>query len=87
MDIETAKAILNFVYPDNDYVEISTPYITYQSRWYTFYLRNYYNKADNTYWELTWSRGSTEQRENGPENIEAFKVERREAPAYVYVRV
>jgi hypothetical protein len=87
MDIETAKAILNFEYPDDDYVEISIPNITHQSRWYPLYLQNYYNKADNTYWELTWSRGSTDYQDDVSENIEVFKVERREVPAYIYVRV
>lgn len=48
--------------------------ITYQSRWSTYFKSIFHDKATNCYWQITWSRGSTEQQDNGVEDLEIEEV-------------
>lgn len=72
MDINIAKDCL---YEDTDnYESVTEPEIEYQNRWSTFYSQVFKNKADGTYWRISWSRGSTEYQDEGIENVEFHRV-------------
>jgi len=91
MKLKTAAAILNWDDDDDDdadnYEEVTKAKIFDQSRWSTFYSRVYKNKIDGTFWEIIWSRGSTEQQDNGPEDIGVNQVEPYEKTIIEYRRV
>ena len=91
MELKTAVAILNWDDDDDDdadnYEEVTKAKIFDQSRWSTFYSRVYKNKIDGTFWEIIWSRGSTEQQDNGPEDIGVNQVEPHEKTIIEYKRV
>ena len=91
MKLKTAAAILNWDDDDDDdadnYEEVTKAKIFDQSRWSTFYSRVYKNKIDGTFWEIIWSRGSTEQQDNGPEDIGVDQVEPYEKTIIEYKRV
>jgi len=77
MKQEVAEAILNFEdHEENEFfVEIDgTEVIEGQSRWYTTFSSVYEDTRDGTFWKVTWSRGSTEMQDDGPENINVQQV-------------
>jgi hypothetical protein len=76
MNQQIAEAILNFEdYEEEEFFEeVSELEITGTSRWNTFYSKVFQDTRDNTYWEITWSRGSTEIQDNGAEDIEFRQV-------------
>jgi len=89
MKQEVAEAILKW--DDNDevdnYEEVTVAKITGQSRWTTYYSQIYRNKIDNTFWMISWGRGSTEIQDGGPEDISVYQVEPREKTIVEYVIV
>lgn len=89
MNQEIAEAILNWEdHDDIDHFEkVTNVVITSQSRWSTFYFQIYKDKRDGSHWQLLWSRGSTEQQDQGPEDIEYFRVEERIVQKSEWVRV
>lgn len=86
MSLETATAILNW--DDDDFVddyEVITPEtIEGTSRWNTFYSRVYKHKTEETFWKISWSRGSTEYQDNGYEDITVCQVEPHEKTIIEY---
>lgn len=59
----------------DDYKEVTSRKITQQSRWSTFYAQVFQHKPTSTFWEICWSRGSTEQTDNGTEDVSVHEVE------------
>jgi hypothetical protein len=55
----------------DDYKPVTRSKIEDQRRWATMYSQVFQNTKDDTYWELTWQQGSTEQQEC---DLEATKV-------------
>jgi len=72
MDIYIAKDCL--CEDAEDYESVTEEEISYQSRWNTYYNQVFENKADGTYWKIHWSRGSTEQQDEGIQDIEFQRV-------------
>ena len=89
MNQEIAEAILRWEDHDDveHFAEVTVERIVDKSRWSTFYIRVYQDERDDTYWMLTWSRGSTEQQDEGPENIEFVEVKPVEKTIIDYVPV
>lgn len=69
-----------------DYEAVTSGTITSQSRWHTFYEQVFKKTSDGTYWEMTWHQGSTENQDEGPENIKIYEVEPKEVTVIQYVR-
>jgi len=72
MNLEIAMECLE-LYP-RDYVNVTEPEISYQSRWSTCYSQVFENVVDGTYWKIHWSRGSTEYQDNGIQDVEFQRV-------------
>lgn len=87
MNQEIAEAILNW--EDHEeaefFKEVGEEEITGKSRWSTFYSQVYKDERDESFWELSWSRGSTEQQDDGPENIGFQRVMPQEVTVIRYV--
>lgn len=60
----------------DDYAPVTDQRIEEQSRWNTYYSRVYRRESDGTFWELRWSRGSTEYQDDGIEDRVLTQVER-----------
>ena len=71
--------------PDG-YIVVSGEEITDQSRWSTYFRKVIKNVSSNQYWEITWSRGSTEQQDFGSEDIEITQVYPKEKTITVFER-
>lgn len=69
-----------------DYEEATRENIVSQSRWRTSFKQVFKKTADGTFWELSWSRGSTEVQDEGPEDVEIHEVEPKEVATIQYVR-
>jgi len=87
MKLETAVAILKWEDDVDNYEEVTEEKIFDKTRWSTFYSQVYKHKHNGTFWEITWSRGSTEQLDNGPEDIGVDQVEPYEKTIIEYKRV
>lgn len=89
MNKEIAESILNW--DDHDEVEFfvkETKEEMYdKSRWSTFYSQIYKDTRDGTFWQICWSRGSTEQQDEGPEDIEFSQVVPKEVIKIEWVSV
>lgn len=72
MDYATAKAIL--CEDEEGYTEVTPSKIVDQGRWKTFYQQVFEKEADGTFWEIFWSRGSTEYQDNGIEDVRCRRV-------------
>jgi hypothetical protein len=87
MNQEIAEAILNW--EDHEEVEffeeITEEEITNKSRWSTSYSRVYKDNRNESFWELSWTRGSTELQDNGTEDIEIQRVMPQEVTVIKYV--
>ncbi len=87
MNQEIAEAILKW--EDHDEVEffeeVTKNIMEEKSRWSTFYSQVYKDNRDGSFWRLFWSRGSTEQQDEGPENIEFERVMPKEVIITKYV--
>lgn len=82
MNLEIAMECLR-EYP-RDYESVTEEEIVDQSRWSTFYNQVFKNRVDGTYWKIHWSRGSTEQQDNGIEDIEFQQVFPKQKTITVY---
>lgn len=72
MDIDIAKDCL---YEEaEDYESVTEVEIVDQGRWNTYYSQVFENKVDGTYWRISWSRGSTEQQDEGIQDVEFQRV-------------
>jgi hypothetical protein len=47
----------------SDYIAVTSESIDDQSRWTTSYSQVFQNKLDETFWEVSWDRPSTEYQE------------------------
>ena len=70
----------------DEYEEVTKPDITGTSRWSTFYEQVFKKKSDGTFWEASWSRGSTEMQDEGIEGFEFHEVVPVEKTFTVYER-
>ncbi|WP_266031200.1 hypothetical protein [Brucella intermedia] len=88
MTPEVAKAILRWEdHEDVDhFAEVTGEQIHDTSRWHTHYSAVYQDKRDETFWEVSWSRGSTEIQDEGPENIDVYQVWPHKVETVVYTR-
>lgn len=68
-----------------DYEPETSEEILFQSRWSTHFSQVFHRVSDHTYWELSWSRGSTEYQDEGAENIEFSEVVPQEYTAVRWV--
>jgi len=59
----------------DDYKEVTSPEITDQRRWSTYFAQVLEHKPTSTFWEISWSRGSTEMQDNGTEDVDVCEVE------------
>lgn len=57
-----------------DYTNATESEIVDKGRWNTFYQQVFEKKEDGTFWEISWSRGSTEYQDDGPEDIRFRRV-------------
>lgn len=57
-----------------------------QSRWHTVFANVYTNEEKTVYYEATFRRGSTENNDEGPEDIEVIEVVPKEVTTTIYVK-
>lgn len=69
----------------DDYKEVTQPEIYDQTRWSTIYTQVVQHKPSDTFWEISWSRGSTEIQDNGIEDVDVFEVVPKEVTITKYV--
>lgn len=69
-----------------DYEEVTSEQVTDTSRWHTMYEQVFKKTSDGTFWEMSWSRGSTEYQDDGPEDVEIYEVEPKEVTVVQYFR-
>jgi hypothetical protein len=76
MKQEVAEAIIRWEDHDDaeNYTEVTSPEIYDQGRWETSFSQVFRDCRDNSFWEISWTRGSTEFQDEGPENIEVRQV-------------
>ncbi len=87
MNAEKAALILGEEADDQEFFEeVTSAEITGDSRWSKFYEQVFKDKRDETYWEITWSRGATEYQDNGAEDVEVAQVWPVEVTVTRYVR-
>ena len=70
----TDEELKSIIWDDNDNYECIEESIEDTSRWHTFYDKIVKLLSDSTYWRISWSRGSTEYQDEGPENISIVQV-------------
>lgn len=77
MNNEIAEAIIKWEHHDESHFfeEVAPEEIVDQSRWRTYYSQVHKDTRDETFWELSWGRGSTEQQDGGIEDIGFIQVE------------
>lgn len=68
----------------NEFTAMTEAEIVDQSRWSTHY-RQVFKHVDDSFWRFSWSRGSTEYQDNGPENIFIEQVYPKEVTVIKYV--
>jgi hypothetical protein len=89
MNKEIAESILKW--EDHDeldfFEEVTEEIMGHKSRWSIFYSQVYKDTRDGKFWELQWSRGATEQQDEGPENIQFYQVVPKEVTHIEYVAV
>jgi hypothetical protein len=75
MDAKKARLILREDSEDQEFfTEITTADITGDSRWSKFYEQVFKDTRDETFWEISWSRGATEYQDNGVEDVSVQQV-------------
>ena len=76
MNQEISEAIINWTDHDevDHFKEVTAKRIVDQSRWSTYYAQVYRDERDGSFWELHWGRGSTEQQDDGPEDVTFMRV-------------
>lgn len=89
MKQEVAEALLRWEdHEEYEYFEpVGERQIDGTSRWSTFYAQVYRDKRTGTFWEVSWSRGSTEMQDEGPEDIAVSQVWPHEVTTTVYKTV
>ena len=55
-----------------------------QGRWMTSFSRVFKHTPSGTFWRFGWDRGSTEQQDDGPENLYYVEVVPKEKTITVY---
>jgi hypothetical protein len=86
MDATKAQLILQEDCEEQEFYEAETSEeITDQSRWSTFYEQVFKDTRDGTFWEISWSRGSTEQQDFGVEDVSVQQVWPRVVTRTIYV--
>lgn len=89
MKLSTALAIISYdddpANEDEFFEEVTAEKIEEQSRWSTFFSQVYKDTRDGTFWEIYWSRGSTEcQDEDIEDNLSVSQVYPKEVTTTVY---
>ncbi len=69
----------------DDLTTVEEESITDKGRWSTYYQKVVLHKPTQTYWYLSWSRGSTEYQDNGVEGLTAIQVVPKEVTVTKYV--
>jgi len=89
MNKEIAECLLNWDEHEEEqfFEEITNPEIIGKSRWYLQYSQIFRDTRDSSYWEIVWSRGATENQDEGPESINVFRVEPQQVTITSFVRV
>jgi hypothetical protein len=89
MNQELAESILKWEdHPEDEFIEeVTQEVIEDQRRWSTQYSQVFKDIRDNTFWEIWWSRGSTEMQDEGPEDIGFQQVEPVEVTVTKYLPV
>lgn len=91
MNQEIAEALVTWggeVGVEFEFFEHVTPeQIIDQGRWSTYYAQVWHDTRDDTYWELTWGRGSTEYQDGGPEGVSFTQVVPKQVMVTKYVPV
>jgi hypothetical protein len=87
MNQEIAEAILNWEdHEEIDFFEeVTGQEITSHSRWSTVFSQVYKDKRDESFWAISWTRGSTELQDEGVENIEIQRMMPKEVTVIKYV--
>lgn len=89
MKLSTALAIISYdddpANEKNFFEKAAEKTIDEQSRWSTFFSQVYKDTRDETFWEIYWSRGSTEyQDEDIKDNLGVTQVYPKEVTTTVY---
>lgn len=85
MDADLARALVLYEdHEDYDYYEEILDEMVDKDRWNITYHTIYRDTRDNTFWEISFTRGATEYQDEGPENISFCQVERVEVTKYEY---
>lgn len=69
----------------DDYREVTEPEIYDQRRWHTAFAQVVEHKPTKTFWDISWSRGSTEMQDDGVEDVEVQEVVPQEVTVIKYV--
>ena len=74
----------NILFEDHEqFTAVTSVSITEHGRWNT-YFKQVFKKLDGTFWELSWSCGSTEQQDEGSNNFIFFEVIPKQKTVTVY---
>lgn len=71
----------------DSYKSVTEETIEDQRRWHTSYSQVFKKLEDGTFWLVNWDRGSTEQQDDGPENIYLVQVAPKEVIVTKYVTI
>ncbi|UFS66953.1 hypothetical protein LO749_20895 [Paracoccus denitrificans] len=83
MSEEAVRAFLMWEEPEG--IKEVTPEESYmRSRWSTFFRQVVEHVPSGTFWEISWSRGSTEYQDNGIEDMSFRQVWPREVKVVQY---
>jgi hypothetical protein len=77
MNQQIAESLIGFEHFDGEesFVEVKEAEIYETSRWRSFYVAVYRDLRDETFWEIIWSKGSTELQGEDCEDISFRQVE------------
>lgn len=85
MNAENAKLLLEEEFEEQEFFEEATSAeVTDTSRWSTFYKQVFEDTRDGSFWQITWSRGSTEMQDEGFEDVSVKQVWPRQKTIWVY---
>jgi hypothetical protein len=85
MNDELAKQV---IFDDaSDFESVTAQEISYQTRWSTYFYQIFKHKTTEALWRISWSRGSTEMQDDGPEDISYCLVEAKQVMVTEYVAV
>lgn len=73
-DLSSLEDPVEDVFDGDDFEEVTSESIYDQTRWSTSYEQVFKYK-DGTFWNASWSRGSTEYQDEGVENLTLVQVE------------